>query len=49
MIVFGAGASTCAAGREDLATSRVTELTDTAYPAGTRIYATNAAGRISAV
>src|SRR6478672_6860495 len=36
MIVFGVGASTCAAGCEDFATSRLTEVTDTAVPAGTR-------------
>ena len=34
MIVFGAGASTYAAGCEDFATSRLTEVTDTAVPAG---------------
>lgn len=35
MIVFGAGASTYTAGYEDFATSRLTEVTDTAVPAGT--------------
>ena len=36
MIVFGVGASTCAAGCEVFATSRYNEVTDTAVPAGTR-------------
>jgi hypothetical protein len=46
MIVFGAGASTCAAGCEEFATSRLTEVTDTAVPAGTSTGAADAAGRI---
>jgi hypothetical protein len=40
------GASTCAAGCEDFATNRLTEVTDTAVPAGTRTGAADAAGRI---
>jgi hypothetical protein len=46
MIVFGAGASTCAAECEEFATSRLTEVTDTAVPAGTSTGAADAAGRI---
>jgi hypothetical protein len=46
MIVSGAGASTCAAGCEEFATSRFTEVTETAVPAGTSTDAADAAARI---
>jgi hypothetical protein len=46
MIVFGAGAPTYAAGREEFATSRFTEVTDTAVPAGASTGAADTAARI---
>ncbi len=49
MIVFGVGASTCPAECEELAVSRLTEVTVTAVPAGTRTGAANTAGRIPRV
>jgi hypothetical protein len=47
MIVFGAGASTCAAACEQRAASRLTEVAITTVPAGTSTSAAERAGRIS--
>lgn len=44
MSVFGVDASTCAAGCEEVAASRLTEVTDTAVPAGTTTGAAEPAG-----
>jgi hypothetical protein len=41
MIVFGAGASTCATKSEEIASSRLTEVTVTTVPAGTPTDAAN--------